>query len=184
MVDDHAGSWDAQDDEVPWVSEPPDEEFSAGAQVQGPRRASLAPAIRPAPPSVYGSPVRLPVTVPLVATGAWDHQSGHTLGISVLATGLGTTIGALYGGLGGGIAGALAAGSAVNLLRAYKFYGQGTEEGTKEAMVSLTYAILVAASSGFVWWKFGGRGRMVRNPDDVRVAEDTQAICSIRKVGP
>lgn len=77
-----------------------------------------------------------------------DSQSESSLaGAAILVVGLGGALGASKWGLRGGAAGSLAGGSLVNAYRASKASSAGD---TKEALVSLTYAVVGAGVAAWL----------------------------------
>lgn len=87
--------------------------------------------------------------------GMGDSNLGnpHSLGLAILLTSIGGAIGCVKAGAFGSIGGALAGGSAANLFNAYKHSKENTEEGKKEAMISLTYSVIGLGLSGYLIYK-------------------------------
>lgn len=99
----------------------------------------------------YARPSR---AMPRRAIGDADTANdGHTLGLALLLTGIGAAIGTSHFGLYGGAGGGLAGGSVANMIRAYKYSRLGTDEGSKEAGISLTYSVIGLAVAGYLFYQ-------------------------------
>jgi len=128
--------------------------------------------------------------------GDFEHEMGHTLGLSILGLAAGAAVGTYYGGPFGGLAGSLFAGAGVNAYRAMKYYTGGKDD--QEAKISGTYAVASAAMGGALWYYFVSdrEAPMVKNVSSKKrsvgggrrdykdFSENAPENCNIRPVGP
>lgn len=171
-------------------------------RVPPPQGYNFGPSAVPLPaqapmPGMPGPPLRLPQRqmhpTMMDELGDFEHEAGHTLGISILGIVAGAAIGTYYGGPFGGLAGSLFAGAGINAYRAMKYYTAGTDDS--EAKVSGTYAVVSAAAGGALWYYFVSERQqkpMRRNAskrsggrrDYKEFSQNAPDDCNIRPVGP
>lgn len=160
-------------------------EYRAAVPVHDVYAPPPVPSPRVGPPPM---PVMQPGYAPMhaQAVGRIEHEQAHTLGLSFLAVAAGIAAGAYYGGLPGAAAGSLFGGTAVNALRAFSYFKEGTDEGDKEGRISATYGVVAAAGGGLLWWRYvhGGERYVANPPDEVDFDTARDTPCGIRPVGP
>jgi hypothetical protein len=118
----------------------------------------------PALPPIVFRPPPVQVAPPPAAPDVAAHQAsqaaaynaagnGHSLGLSFLLAGIGTWIGGTYYGFHGGVGGALAGGATANTIRSYRYSKLGTQEGKKEAVISMTSSLLGFALASYLLYQ-------------------------------
>lgn len=148
---------------------------------------------------VYAAPMPMPRRRPMPgvpehqqAVGADGSSSSGSLGLTILALAVGVGVGAKNAGLPGAAAGGLLAGSAVNAVRSFRAYRQGTEAGNKEGRVAAFYGLLGAVGGGWLWVKYGPKRSagslnlwpFTKNGDGDEEHESGWRQDKIRRVGP
>jgi hypothetical protein len=158
-----------------------------------PPQSMAPPMAAPGMPDI-GPPVTAGIFGP-PSMGVIEHETAHTLGLSVISVAMAAVLGVKYGGLYGGIAGSLFAGAAVNAYRAFSYYKEGDEESDAEAKVSGTYAVGAAVIGAVLWTKLASKSLTYErnfemddddddDDDDDTVVANPAAGCDIRPVGP
>lgn len=145
-----------------------------------------APMAAGPPARAQGAPMTHGVPMHTQAVGEVVPTGRHNLGASLLAVGVGGAVGGRYGGWAGAGAGVLFAGAALNALRAFSAYKDGSEAGDKEGRVSALYSIVGAGGGALLWSKYATK-RMAHNPGSSRRAPPESPFgdpCGIRPVGP